>query len=338
MMKILVIGGTRFFGYHITKRLLRDGHNVTLFNRGQTPDDFGHQVGRICGDRYDHTFFYERLRNLEFDAVIDMIAFKEDDSRTAVETFLGRVDHFIHISTAAVYVVTQDYPCPLKEEDFNRLLYPKPRGNLEWWSYGTNKRKCEQALRDAHKKQGFPVTIFRLPMVIGERDYTLRAYSYFVRLLDKKPLILPDSGLNAFTHIYQGDIAETVASNLQNALSVGEVYNLAQEEVLTLRTFVLKAAEIMGSTVELVDIPSKVLESVGLGTSFSPLFSRRPFILDVQKAQKELSFASTPFDLWMRKTIQWFMEEYSGGPPENYELRDKEVDVIRRFREAVSLI
>jgi len=50
-MKILVIGGTRFFGYHITKRLLQDGHDVTLFNRSQTPDDFGHQVGRICGDR-----------------------------------------------------------------------------------------------------------------------------------------------------------------------------------------------------------------------------------------------------------------------------------------------
>jgi len=335
-MKILVIGGTRFFGYHITKRLLRDGHDVTLFNRGQTPDDFGHRVGRICGDRYDHTSFFERLKGLEFDVVIDMIAFKAEDSQTAVETFLGHVDHFIHISTAAVYVVTQDYSCPLREEDFNRPLYPRPRGNPDWWSYGTNKRKCEQVLRNAHKKQDFPVTIFRLPMVMGERDHTLRAYSYFVRLMDKKPLILPDSGMNAFTHIYQDDIVDTVASNLQNALSIGEVYNLAQEEVLTLRTLVLKAAEIMGVTVELVDIPSKVLESVGLSTSFSPLFSRRPFILDIQKAKKELNFASTPFDSWIKKTIRWFMEEYRGGPPENYDLRDKEVEVIRRFKEAVS--
>lgn len=335
-MKILIIGGTRFFGYHITNRLLRDGHDVTLFNRGQTPDDFGHKVGRICGDRYDHPSFFERLKDLEFDVVIDMLAFKAEDSRTAIKTFLGRVDHFIHISTAAVYVVTQDYPCPLKEEDFDRPLYPRPSGNPDWWTYGTNKRNCEEVLRDAHKNQGFPVTMFRLPMVMGERDYTLRAYSYFVRLMDEESIILPDSGMNAFTHIYQGDIAATVASNMLNALSIGEVYNLAQEEVITLRAFVLKAAEVMGKTVELVDIPSRVLERVGLGTSFSPLFSRRPFILDTQKAQKELIFTSTPFDSWMKKTIQWFLEEYRGGPPENYGLRDKEVEVVRRFKKAVS--
>jgi nucleoside-diphosphate-sugar epimerase len=334
-MKILIIGGTRFFGYHITKRLLGDGHDVTLFNRGKTPDDFGHRVGRICGDRCDHTSFFKRLKDLKFDVVIDMIAFKPEDSRAAVKTFLGRVGHFIHISTAAVYVVTQDYPCPLREEDFNRPLYPKPSGSPEWWSYGTNKRKCEEVLGNAHKRQGFPVTMFRLPMVIGERDYTLRAYSYFVRLKDGKPLILPDSGMNAFTHIYQGDIVATVASNLQNALSIGEVYNLAQEEVLTLKTFVLKAAEIMGVTVELVDIPSRVLDKVGLGISFSPLSSRRPFILDVKKAQKELNFASTPFDSWMRKTIRWFMEEYRADLPQNYGFRDKEVEVVRRFKEAV---
>jgi nucleoside-diphosphate-sugar epimerase len=154
--------------------------------------------------------------------------------------------------------------------------------------------------------------------------------------MDEKSIILPDSGMNVFTHIYQGDIAATVASNMLNGLSIGEVYNLAQEEVLTLRAFVLKAAEVMGKTVELVDIPSRVLERAGLGTSFSPLFSRRPFILDIQKAQKELNFTSTPFDSWMKKTIHWFLEEYRGGPPENYGLRDKEVEVVRRFKKAVS--
>ncbi len=334
-MKILIIGGTRFFGYHITKRLLQDGHDVTLFNRCQTPDDFGHQVGHICGDRYDRPSFFERLKSLRFDVVIDMIAFVEEDSQTAVETFLDRVDHFIHVSTAAVYLVTQDYPCPLREDDFDRPLYPKPKDDAEWWDYGYHKRKCEELLRNAHKQQGFPVTMFRLPMVLGERDYTLRAYSYFIRLLDKKPIILPDSGMNAFTHIYQGDIVETVASNLHNPLSIGEVYNLAQEEVVILRSFVLKAAEILGTVPELVDIPAKALDKASLGTSFSPLFNRRPLILDVQKARKELNFASTPFDVWMKKTIQWFVEEYKGGPPDNYNLRNKELEVIHRFKNAI---
>jgi nucleoside-diphosphate-sugar epimerase len=43
-MKILIIGGIRFLGYHLTKRLIQDGYEVTLFNRCQTPDDFGSRV------------------------------------------------------------------------------------------------------------------------------------------------------------------------------------------------------------------------------------------------------------------------------------------------------
>ena len=114
-MKILIIGGTRFFGYHITRHLVREGHDVTLFNRGTTPDDFGDRVGRICGDRNDHDSFFETLRGLEFDAVIDMIAYKAEDSQAAVETFQNHVGHYFHISTGAVYLLTRDYPCPLRE-------------------------------------------------------------------------------------------------------------------------------------------------------------------------------------------------------------------------------
>ena len=40
-MKILVIGGTRFFGIHMVKELLAKGHEVTLATRGLALDDFG---------------------------------------------------------------------------------------------------------------------------------------------------------------------------------------------------------------------------------------------------------------------------------------------------------
>ena len=153
--------------------------------------------------------------------------------------------------------------------------------------------------------------------------------------MDKKPLILPDSGTVAQTYIYQDDIVKTVASNLQNDISIGKVYNLAQAEMVTLREFVLKAAEILDVDVELVDIPSRILAKASLGTSFSPFFGRRPFVMDTQKARRELGFSSTPFDTWMRKTIRWFTEDYDGDPPENYSLRNKEVEIIRRYKEAI---
>lgn len=335
-MKVLIIGGSRFFGYFIARRLLADGHELTLFNRGLTPDDLGPAVSRVRGDRNDRAAFSRALGRGEFDVAIDMIAYTAEDSRSAVETLLGRVGQFIHISTGSVYIVTRDFPCPLREEDFDREVVPRPAGNAERWLYGFGKRGCEEVLREAHGRDRFPGTILRLPIVFGERDYTLRAYSYFLRLEDGRPLILPDGGLNVFTHIYQDDIARTVAANLLNPAAIGRVYNLAQSEILTLRGFVLAAARVLGREPELVDIPWDVLESSGLGTEFSPLSTRRPFVLVTERARRDLGFVTTPFPVWLERTIHWFQREYRGAPPENLRRRAQEADLIARYRGAVS--
>lgn len=38
-MKILVIGGTRYFGIHMVNKLLEQGHAVTIATRGKTPEN-----------------------------------------------------------------------------------------------------------------------------------------------------------------------------------------------------------------------------------------------------------------------------------------------------------
>ena len=51
MKKILVFGGTRFFGKALVQRLINKGHEVTIATRGQTKDEFGPSVKRIIVDR-----------------------------------------------------------------------------------------------------------------------------------------------------------------------------------------------------------------------------------------------------------------------------------------------
>ncbi len=330
-MRILVIGGTRFIGYHLVWRFLQDGHEVTIFHRGLTPDDFGSAVKRIYGDRRQPQEFRSKLKGLEFDVVVDMIAYRGEESRQVVNILSGRVGHFIHISTGSVYIVTRDYPCPLREEDFNREVVPRPSAQDEWWVYGVNKRDCEVVLQEAFAVNQFPVTIFRLPIVMGERDYTLRAYSYFLRIVDGGPLLLPDAGLNVFTHIYQGDVVKTIARNLLNAKSFGQVYNLAMEEIISLRSFVQKASAIIGKKVEVIDIPSALLDELPCGSSISPFSQRRPFVLAVDKARRELSFSSTPVGVWLEKTIEWFFSQYNGPPPENYRWRALERQLAKEY-------
>ena len=50
-MRILVIGGSRFIGPRVVKRLHQQNHEIAVFNRGKTPVDFPDNILPIRGDR-----------------------------------------------------------------------------------------------------------------------------------------------------------------------------------------------------------------------------------------------------------------------------------------------
>ena len=81
-MKILVIGGTRFFGVPMVKKLIADGHEVTLATRGQHKDTFGGEVKRIVMDKTDENSVKAALCGKHFDAVIDKVAYSSNDVRS----------------------------------------------------------------------------------------------------------------------------------------------------------------------------------------------------------------------------------------------------------------
>ena len=50
-MRILVLGGTRFVGRAFVEEALAAGHEVTLFNRGETNPELFPDVEKVRGDR-----------------------------------------------------------------------------------------------------------------------------------------------------------------------------------------------------------------------------------------------------------------------------------------------
>ena len=50
-MKVLVIGGTNFVGPYVVRQLLKMGHEVTVFHRGQTTAELPEEVKWLKGDR-----------------------------------------------------------------------------------------------------------------------------------------------------------------------------------------------------------------------------------------------------------------------------------------------
>ena len=117
-MHVLVFGGTRFMGYHLTWRLLCGGHRVTLLNRGRTKDPFAARVERLHGDRTTGDVA-RLLKDRRFDAVVDFTAYQGPEVATVVEALgAGGAGHYVLISTGQVYLVREDAPRPSRESDY----------------------------------------------------------------------------------------------------------------------------------------------------------------------------------------------------------------------------
>ena len=68
-MHILVLGGTVFLGRHVVEASLARGHDVTLFNRGQTRPELFPELEKLRGDRDGDL---GALVGRSFDAVVDI--------------------------------------------------------------------------------------------------------------------------------------------------------------------------------------------------------------------------------------------------------------------------
>lgn len=74
-MNILILGGNRFFGLHLAKQLLHEGHQITLLNRGQGDDGLGHQIERIQVDRRERKKLEKAVDGKKWDIVFDQICY-----------------------------------------------------------------------------------------------------------------------------------------------------------------------------------------------------------------------------------------------------------------------
>src|SRR3954469_2038092 len=101
-MRILVIGGTRFMGPQVVRRLVEAGHDITVFHRGETKTDLP-SVNRIYGDRRDLSSFAAEFKAFGPDVVLDMIPYTEEDARQLMQVFTGLVQRVVAVSSADVY-------------------------------------------------------------------------------------------------------------------------------------------------------------------------------------------------------------------------------------------
>lgn len=183
MKKVLVLGGTRFFGVHLVHNLLKRGYKVTIATRGIRKDEFKDQVKRIVFDRTDEKSIWENLEDRYFDIIYDNLAYSSND----IEILLPHVscNKYIAVSSTAVYdpLINE-----VKETDFDagKICYVNKKRDKN--NYDEGKRLMEAAV--LQKYPHVKSILVRFPYVIGKDDYTNRLFSYVESFVLKIPMYI----------------------------------------------------------------------------------------------------------------------------------------------------
>ena len=168
-MNILVLGGTKFVGLHIVKEALSRGHEVTLFNRGQTNPDIFPDAETIIGDRRGDL---DVLKGRRWDAVIDPSNIPLQ-VRASIELLADAVDHYTFVSSVGAYGGVGDTQigenwklAELADESLEEVI-----------DFGGQKALCEKIVKDVMPGR---TLIYRPGLIVGPNDPTDR-FTYWVR-------------------------------------------------------------------------------------------------------------------------------------------------------------
>ncbi len=167
-MKLLVLGGTKFLGRAAVETALARGHEVTLFNRGETNPDLFPEAEKIRGDRLGDL---SALSGRAWDSVLDTSAYVPQASRASAEAVADTAGHYVFVSSVSAYA---DLSGPVHENSaLAQLEEGQPDDRLldDYSNYGALKVLAEQSVTDAFPG---PVALVRPGLIVGPRDPTGR--------------------------------------------------------------------------------------------------------------------------------------------------------------------
>ena len=301
-MRVLIIGGTGITGPYTTDRLVRAGHEVAVFNRGQSTGQIPKSVLRLTGDKTRLQNYRQDLLGFRPDAVVHMAAFRRDETREFLSIFEGQTDRIVCISSIDVYAayarLKRTEPGPLQEvpirEDADLRATIEPQG-LDYDKLGVEDELSSGSLT--------PTTILRFPGVYGPRDGLRRLYPYLRRMDDGRSFMLVDENVAGFrfSKAYSENVAQAVFLAVVSE-EAGRVYNVAEPEALKEADWIQLIGRLAGWQGEIVLLPPDEMP----GDHPEEDDVSQDWVVDSCRIREELGFEEVvPLEEGLARTIEW---------------------------------
>jgi 2'-hydroxyisoflavone reductase len=303
-MSVLILGGSRFMGRHIAEQLVARGETVAMLNRGSRDIPAG--VEFVRGDRSDPHGLHA-LSGRRFDAVVDLSAYQSAWVRDALGALAGHVGQYVFISSGAVYAPQPELPW--KETS---PVGPDPA----WGTYAVEKVAAEKMLADAAGR--VPVTILRLPFVLGAANYADREAFIFSRIALDRPILLPGGGSAINQYVHAADVARAVVAAVAQPGRGLRTYNVGLPTAITNAGLVALAAKVARRNADVVAIDAAALgvasPTIDLADVVFP-FPDTHYFLDVAAIAADLGVrAELSLEQTFREFHAWWLKEADRAP------------------------
>jgi 2'-hydroxyisoflavone reductase len=263
-VKLLVLGGTLFAGRAVVEAALASGHEVTLFNRGETNPGLFPAAEHLRGNRDGDL---SALAGREFDAVIDTSGYVPRVVRASAD-LLARTPHYCFVSSVSAYADLSTGPSedtPTHEwdgtsEDVNE-------------AYGQLKAACEREVETVFPGRSL---IVRPGLIVGPHDPTFRFTYWVERLARGGDVLAPEPRAAPVQLIDVRDLGEWLVRCAEQRIAgtfnaIGPAQTLAMEELLE------TCRRVSGSDARLRWVSAELLQARGVEEwSALPLWLRDP--------------------------------------------------------------
>ncbi|MEO5577268.1 MAG: NAD-dependent epimerase/dehydratase family protein, partial [Gaiellaceae bacterium] len=220
-MRILVLGGTKFLGRAFVEAASARGHELTLFNRGETNAGLFPELETLRGDR---RVDLSPLAGRTFDVVVDPSGYVPAAVAAAAELLHG-CGHYVFVSSVSVYA---DLSAAPHEETPVAELGDASVDELaaDFSNYGAMKALCEQAVWKVFRERSL---IVRPGLIVGPHDPTGRFTYWAHRLARGGEILAPGPPQRRAQFIDVRDLAEWVLDCVERRVT--GVFNATNDGV-----------------------------------------------------------------------------------------------------------
>ena len=302
--KVLFIGGSGVISSASSRLAVARGIDLYVLNRGTSHDrPLPPEATVLRADVRDPAAVRAALGDLEFDAVVDWVAFTPEHVRSDIELFRGRTGQYVFISSASAY---QTPPSRVPVTESTPLRNP-------FWQYSRDKIACEALLTEAYRDENFPATIIRPSHTYDKTSIPFDGkWTALARMRAGKEIVVHGDGTSLWTLTHHVDFARGFVPLLAHPRTVGDVFHITSDDVLTWDQIAHSLARALGVTPRIVHVPSDAIAAAdpqwGAGLLGDKAHS---MIFDNSKLRTVVpDFCATiPFEQGAREIAAWYDED-----------------------------